>query len=283
MPGNPRPPAASSPRAEVSEWIGPVKVTIAYCRPRVHSGPNDRTGHIWGEFVPYGRFDDGHGPSHETPWRAGANENTTITFSHNVQLDHQKIKAGTYALFLEARAGGPWVGILSSHASGWGSYQHDRKNDVLRVERTPVDAPFSELLTYEFEHRRRDGAAAMLVWEKKAIPLPIDVPNVLDLHVDEMRRELDGWPGFNYQNWQTAAQFCANNKVNLEEALVWADKAIHEPFRGAALGLARGYAATGDKAKAIEAWEEPLSQVPDFDQDSIALYQQILKGLKSGG
>ncbi|MEP7340155.1 MAG: hypothetical protein ABI977_20650 [Acidobacteriota bacterium] len=60
--------------------------------------------------------------------------------------------------------------------------------------------------------------------------------HINELYVAQMRMELQGWPGFNYQNWQTAAQFCADNKINLEEALIWADKAINEPFRGAAVG-----------------------------------------------
>ena len=51
-----------------------------------------------------------------------------------------------------------------------------------------------------------------------------------------MRQDLQSWAGFNYQDWQTAAQFCADNKVNLEEALTWADKAIDGPFRGATIG-----------------------------------------------
>lgn len=348
-----------SPRAEVSEWIGPVKVTIGYYRPSVHAGPRDRTGHVFGELVPYGLFDDGHGPSKATPWRAGANENTTITVSHDVQIDHHEVKAGTYALFLEAQASGPWTWILSSHANGWGSYQYDPKNDVLHVETTPVEAPFRELLTYDFDHGRPDGATLALTWEQKRIPLVIDVPNVADLYVDEFRRDLDGWPGFDYRNWQTAAQFCADNKIHLDEALVWAEKAIQEPFRGAALGredfstlstkasvlsamgrtaeadsimaraltlpatpsfllyaygmqllrarkneaavavfeqnatqhpdepywtvlgLARGYTATGDKAKAIKAWEAALAHLPEFDRDSLAQYGQILKGLKN--
>jgi tetratricopeptide (TPR) repeat protein len=62
------------------------------------------------------------------------------------------------------------------------------------------------------------------------------VPDSLQLYVDQMRKDLLAWPGFNYQNWQTAAQFCADHKINLEEALVWANKAISEPFRNAAQG-----------------------------------------------
>ena len=50
-----------------------------------------------------------------------------------------------------------------------------------------------------------------------------------------MRQDLQSWAGFNYQEWQSAAQFCADNKINLEEALQWADKAIKGPFRGATI------------------------------------------------
>jgi hypothetical protein len=40
----------------------------------------------------------------------------------------------------------------------------------------------------------------------------------------QIRKDLQSWPGFNYVNWQNAAPFCTDNKVNLEEAWVWADK-----------------------------------------------------------
>lgn len=225
-----------SQRAEVSQWIGPVKITIAYHSPSVHQGNGtDRTGHIWGEMLPYGLFDEGFGPSRATPWRAGANESTTITFTHDVKVEGKDIKAGTYALFLELAKDGPWRWILSS-SIGWGSYQYDAAHDVLSVPVNPQTAPFTEFLTYGFDDRRAESAIAYLQWENKRVPLKIDVPNVNELYVAAMRRELQGWPGFNYQNWQTAAQFCADHKVNLEEALTWADKAIQEPFRGAALG-----------------------------------------------
>ena len=49
------PPNGANERAEVSQWIGLVKITIAYHSPNVHGGTGaDRTGHIWGELVKYG-------------------------------------------------------------------------------------------------------------------------------------------------------------------------------------------------------------------------------------
>jgi tetratricopeptide (TPR) repeat protein len=230
------PPNGMNQKAEVSQWIGLVKVTIAYHSPNVH-GPagRDRTGHIWGELVKYGLFDDGFGPSKAAPWRAGANETTTVSFSHDVKIGGRDVRAGTYGLFLELQPSGPWTWILSTQI-GWGAYQYDPKYDVIRIVATPEPAPYTEFLTYGFDDRRLESTVAFLQWEKQRVAFKIDVPNSLQLYVDQMRKDLLGWPGFNYQNWQNAAQFCADNKVNLDEALVWADKAIDEPFRNAAQG-----------------------------------------------
>jgi tetratricopeptide (TPR) repeat protein len=232
------PPNGGNQRAEVSQWIGLVKITIAYHSPRVQGGGGpDRKGHIWGEFIPYGLFDEGRGPSKATPWRAGANENTTITFSHDVKVEGKDLKAGTYAIFLELQKSGPWIWIFSNHSTGWGSYQYDPKNDALQVSVNPQAAAYTEYLTYGFDDRRPDSALAYLQWENKRVPFKIEVPNVNELYVAEMRKDLEGWAGFSYENWQRAAQFCANNKINLEEALIWAEKAISEPFRGATQGV----------------------------------------------
>jgi hypothetical protein len=230
------PPNGNNERSEVSQWIGPVKVSIDYHSPRVHNPPeNDRTGHIWGELVHYGFVDEGFGPTKGAPWRAGANESTAITFSNNVLVEGKNLPAGTYALFLDVEKTGPWFWIFSK-SPGWGSFQYDAKDDALRVPVTPQDAPFTEFLAYGFDDRLPGSAVAYLQWEKKRIPFKIEVSNVNELYVARMRQELQSWPGFNYQDWQTAAQFCADNKINLDEALVWADKAINAPFRGATIG-----------------------------------------------
>jgi hypothetical protein len=232
------PPNGDNERAEVSQWVGLVKVVIDYHSPNVHGGGGaDRTGHIWGELISYGFPDPGFGPSHAAPWRVGANETTTITVSHDVKVEGKDLKAGTYGLFLDVEESGPWTWIFSKAAKGWGSYQYDPKDDVLRVAVEPVDAPYTEFMTFGFDERRPTSTVAYLQWEKKRVGFKIEVPNINQLYVDQIREDLLSWPGFSYQNWQNAAQFCADNKINLEEALTWAEKAIHEPFRGATFGV----------------------------------------------
>ena len=249
------PPNGDNERSEVSQWIGLVKISIDYHAPNVHGGGGvDRTGHIWGELVGYGFFDEGFGPSHATPWRVGANESTTITLSHDVKVEGKDLKAGTYALFLDVEKAGPWTWIFSKNAKGWGSYQYDPQFDALRVQVAPTDAPYTEFMTFGFDERRPSSAVAYLQWEKKRIPFRIEVPNITQLYVDQIREDLRTWPGFNYQNWQNAAQFCADNKVNLDEALVWANRAIHEPFRGAAFGV-ENFSTLQTKASVLQAME----------------------------
>lgn len=247
------PPTGDNEHSEVSQWIGLVKISIDYHAPNVHGGGGaDRTGHIWGELIPYGFFDDGHGPSRATPWRVGANESTTITFSHDVKIDGHDLKAGTYALFLALAKSGPSTWIFSSNSTGWGSYQYDPKNDVLRVPATLQDAPYTEFMTFLFDERRPSSAVMYLQWENKRVPLKIEVPNINDLYVAQIRRDLQSWPGFNYQNWQKAAAFCAAHKINLEEALVWSDKSISEPFRGVWTGGREDFSTLHTKASILE-------------------------------
>jgi tetratricopeptide (TPR) repeat protein len=227
------PPSGDNQKAQVKQWIGPVEVTINYSSPDVHAPDGtDRKGHIWGELVHYGFIDQGFGTSKAAPWRAGSNENTTISFSHDVKIGGKDLKAGTYGLFLDVEKEGPWNWIFSNNSTSWGSYFYNPSEDALRVQTQATDANYTEFLTYNFEDRQANSAIAYLQWENKKVPFKIEVPNVNEIYVAKMRNELRSSPGFDHQNWMTAAQFCAQNKINLEEALTWADAAISAPFIG---------------------------------------------------
>src|SRR4051812_42040714 len=185
------PPNGGNQRSIVTQYIGLVEVTINYSSPNVHA-PNgeDRKGKIWGGLVHYGFIDQGFGTSKAAPYRAGANENTTITFSHDVKINDKDLKAGTYGLFLVAEKEGPYTWIFSNNSESWGSYFYDPKEDALRVETTPVDAAYTEYLTYGFDTRELNTATAYLQWENKRIPMKIDVPNSNDLYVATIRNEM---------------------------------------------------------------------------------------------
>jgi hypothetical protein len=228
------PPSGDNQKSSVTQYIGLASITIVYNSPDV-TGPNgeDRKGQIWGELVPYGFTDPGYGTSTSAPWRIGANENTTIAFSHDMQIDGKEIKAGTYGLFLDVQKDGPWTWIFSRDYENWGHYHYDPKHDALRVTSTPKEVPYSEWLTFSFDERLRTSAVAFFQWENKRADFKIELPEFYDLYVEKIRGELHGHRmGFSNQAWMDAAQFCARNKVNLDEALQWADYAINGRFIG---------------------------------------------------
>ena len=234
------PPSGDNPQASVMQAIGPVRVTIDYSSPRVvrnskfsawgevEKGKNDRRGKIWGDLVPYGMSDLGFNSCASCPWRAGANENTTFTVTHDVQVQGQKLAAGTYGLHM-IPGKDEWTIIFSRDANAWGSYWYDAKNDALRVQTKPAKSEYHEWLTYEFTERDPAKATVALEWEELQVPMTIEVPNVNELWVESIRKELRGTDGFLWQNWQAAAQFCADNKINLAEGLVWAQRAVSDP------------------------------------------------------
>ena len=78
-------PRTASPAAKTMQTIGISTVTVSYSRPSV------RDREVWGKLVPYGWNKQGFGNGNEAPWRAGANENTLIKFSHEATLGGKKI------------------------------------------------------------------------------------------------------------------------------------------------------------------------------------------------
>ena len=225
------PPSGNNQKASVSQQIGSiVEVAVNYSSPDVHgANGEDRTGKIWGTLVPYGLTDLGFGLREPAPWRAGANENTTIRFSHDVMIEGQPLPAGTYGLHLIVEETGPWTWIFSKNNSAWGSYFYTPKDDALRVSVTPKDHPHTEWLNYAFTDRQPDAATLELQWERKAVPMRITVPTINDLYISQIDRELQSSPGFDPDNYALAANFLLQRDYKLEKALEWVNKATEPP------------------------------------------------------
>jgi len=231
------PPGGGNQKSIVTQYIGSlVTVTIDYNSPDVHA-PNgdDRKGKIWGQLVPYGLNPLGFGastPENPSPWRAGANQNTTFEVSHDVKVQGNTLKAGKYGLHMIPQESGPWTIIFSNNSGAWGSFFYSPDEDALRVEADKEDSDYHEWLTFEFTDRQPEQATVALMWEDIKVPFTITVDNAKDMYVANMRNELQNTQGFNWQGWAAAANYCANNDVNLEEALTWAESGISAPFIG---------------------------------------------------
>src|SRR3989442_14095417 len=99
FPGLTLPYSGNNQKASVTQYIGPVRVSIDYSSPAVH-GPDgkDRRGKIWGQLVPYGLTHLRFGNGKPRPWRARANENTLFALSHDVNVQGRPFAAGRYGL-----------------------------------------------------------------------------------------------------------------------------------------------------------------------------------------
>lgn len=196
-----------SPAASVSQVVGLTKLEVSYHRPAV----NGRE--IWGGLVPYDQV-----------WRAGANENTTVSFSTAVTVNGTKLDAGTYGLHM-IPSSGDWTVIFSRQAHAWGSFSYDQKEDAARVTAKPEAAPFQERLGYSFDEPTAGSVVLALRWEKLRIPIAIgiDVPHTV---LDDYREQLRGLPRFGWQGWNQAANWAATNGIDLDDAAAWADRSI---------------------------------------------------------
>lgn len=269
------PPNGDNQKASVTQGIGPVRVTIDYNSPDVHA-PNgdDRRGKIWGTLVPWGAPDDPFGTCTECPWRAGSNENTVFTVSHDVKIEGQPLKAGRYGLYFIPAEQGDWTLVLSNNSTSWGSYFYDAAEDALRVKVKPAKGEYHEWLTYEFTDRKADRATVALKWEELQVPWTITVDDVTSLHLAKIREELRSQPGFNSQSWVAASQYALQAK-RPNDALEFADAAVNRTFIGQqnfqtlnTLATAQEAAGKSAEAKATRerAMNHPTAGVLDLHQ-----------------
>jgi hypothetical protein len=201
-----------SQRAEVSQRIGLTDVTINYHRPLV----NDRK--IWDGLVPYGKV-----------WRAGANINTTITFSDPVQIEGKPLDKGTYGLHMIPNAD-EWTIIFSKNSTSWGAFTYDEKEDALRVMVKPKTADMHNALTYDFDDVQKDSAVVTLEWEKVAVPFKVTV----DVHgavEASLKKQLRNLSQYTWMSWDDAATYLLTEKVDLDDALTYSNKSIENEDR----------------------------------------------------
>lgn len=219
-------PDGGNKKASVSEQIGIVKIAIAYSRP----GVKGREGKIWNTPVAhYGFADQGHGTSYAAPWRAGANENTTMSFSHPVRIEGKDLAAGVYGFFIALGETESTL-IFSKVNNSWGSFYYDSTQDALRVKvKNEALDKSVEWLKYDFTDETNNSAVIALSWEKRRIPFKVEA-DVQKLQMESFRSELRTTRPF--YDFIAAANYCINNNIELEQALAWMDRAIYFRIMG---------------------------------------------------
>ena len=212
-------PRVPSPAANVSQTVGISTVNVNYSRPSV------KGREVWGKLVPYGWNAQAFGLGNSAPWRAGANENTVITFSHPVKVEGKEVPAGSYGLFFVINADNTGEVVLSKDNQSWGSFFYIAGNDQLRAPIHVRDNGMTETLTYDFQNVTKNTAELDLNWEKKSFPVKLEFATD-DIVMNNAKEELKGSKSFNFAGPASAANYSLQNKVNLDQGLIWANQAM---------------------------------------------------------
>jgi hypothetical protein len=189
-----------SQHALITQRIGITDITINYHRPLA----NGRQ--IWGKVVPYGQV-----------WRAGANENTTITFTDPVSVEGQPLDKGTYGLHM-IPGENQWTVIFSKTSAAWGSFSYKQDEDALRVTVKPQTAELHDALAYDFDDLKPDSTVVTMRWDKVAVPFKVAV-KVNDVVTASLHRQIRGLNQYYWEGWDDAANYLLTNKIDLDEAL----------------------------------------------------------------
>ena len=196
-----------SPSASATQMIGLTEITVKYHRPAI----NGRK--VWGALVPYDQV-----------WRAGANENTTVSFSTPVTVNGTNLAAGTYGLHMIPTTGN-WTVIFSKESGAWGSFSYDQKEDAARVSAKPETAEFQERLGFSFDDPGRDSVVLAMRWEKVRLPINIKI-DLARTVLENYTAQLRGLPRFGWQGWNQIANWAAQNDIELDAAMGWVDRSI---------------------------------------------------------
>jgi hypothetical protein len=201
-----------SQRAQITQRVGLTDITIIYHAPLA----NGRE--LFGKVVPYGQV-----------WRAGANENTTISFTDDVSVEGHPLTAGTYGLHMIPNAD-QWTIIFSRNSTSWGSFSYDEKEDALRVNVKPAAAENRDSLAYTFDDMKPDSTTVTLRWAKVVVPFHIAV-DTNAISERSIANQLRNTGGFTWAGYDEAANWNLDNNYKLDEALKWEDTSIQNEER----------------------------------------------------
>lgn len=216
-------------RCKTSRVIGVTDIDINWNAP----GVKGREGKIWGTSIAhYGFTVLGFGSNVQSPWRAGADENTTIAFSTDVTINGKKLAAGKYGFHIALYPDSCTL-IFNKNTTGWGSYFYNSAWDVLRV--TTVQQKdikeSKEWLDYTFTKQTNHSVEVALEWEHWRIPFTVEV-DLINTTLNSIRTQLSGAMGFDPPSLEAGANWCLQNKVNYEEALGWINTAVDPSLGG---------------------------------------------------
>ena len=226
---------SASPSSTVKQTVGLTDVTIEYSRPSAKG----RTIFGADALVPDGKL-----------WRTGANAVTRISFSNDVLIEGQELKAGKYGVLTMPGASNWVVHFYAHESNSWNSYRE--KTPTLAVEVSPNGTKdFTETFTISVDNLKSDGATINLGWANKMVPIKLGVHSdkTVMANIDQV---MAGPSAGDYYN---AANYYFTAGKNLEQALEWMNKATEGPDKRfwQIKRKSEILAALGKNAEAVEA------------------------------
>jgi hypothetical protein len=201
---------APSPSATISQDFSTSKIDISYSRPSMKGRK------IFGDIVPFGQ-----------EWRTGANGATKITFGEEVFIAGQPLKAGTYSLYtIPGREN--WEVIFNNSTENWGLSGYDKSKNVLSVKVGSLQTnETTETFSISVENITKNSCDIVLNWENTRVTIPVKADNEGRIE-DYVKTSLKS----ENPPYMVAARYYLEQGRNLDEALVYADKALQANPKG---------------------------------------------------
>ena len=251
-------PREPSPAASVSQTVGISTVSVNYSRPSI------RGREVWGVLVPYGWDKNGSAIGLESPWRAGANENTVLHLSNDAKVEGTAVPAGDYGLFFIINKDNTGEVILSKDYKSWGAFRYNPDHDQMRAKINIRDVPVSvEKLYYSFDSVDRTSAELDLNWAKKQFPVKVEFA-VDEIVMANAKQVLDGQTGFVFQNLNAAANYSLTHKIDTAQGMQWVVRSSNAFPNFTALAIKSGFVKNaGDSVTAAKIMKDALPLATD--------------------
>lgn len=250
-----------SPFQKTEQKVGLTDVTLEYSRPSM------RGRALYGDLVPFDKV-----------WRTGANANTRITFSDDVEIGKSLVKAGTYAIFTKPGASN-WDVYFYTDSNNWGEPEKWDDSKVAAKVNVPAHPMTMEVETFtiSFDDLKNDSATLGILWGKTYVGVPINF-NTDKIMSATIERVMNG-PSFG--DYYAAAVYYFQADKDINQAKEWIDKAMEMNNKAAFYQVRQKaliYAKAGDKKGAIAAAKESLKLSKEAGNDDyVALNTKSLK------
>ncbi|PCJ94985.1 MAG: dihydrolipoamide dehydrogenase [Flavobacteriaceae bacterium] len=233
---------APSPSQKIEQAVGLTDVTVDYSRPAM------RGRAIFGDLVPY-----------DAVWRTGANARTKVSFSDDVVVDGQTLKAGTYAIFTKPSATSWEVYFYTEYDGGGAPQEWDESKVAAKTTAQVYDLPMDiQSFTISIDDITNTSAVLGLMWEKVYVGVQFEVPTDAAV-MSSIESTMNGPGAFDYY---AAAVYYLGEDKDINKAQEWINKAIsmNDP---APFWMLRQqsliYAKAGDKKGAIKIAKQSLT------------------------